>query len=285
MFKKGSQYTRKDVGWIVLPETGRPKGGSWDTGYVTVRDLLLVFMNIGVPGRTDHDFDNDFDEETGLITWFGKPNTHSNQPLFKRLLSRELTPHFFARWNNADPRFTYLGTGSIVRFEDGVRTRSGIDTIKLLISIDDAEYILPRSGEPKEARSSFMFERHLEDFLITNWNHTHLGDNYSIYEENGEVLGRQFRTDTGPIDILALSNDCKEFLVVELKRDRASDEVVGQTLRYMGWVKKNLCSTEQTVKGCIVALSGDNKLENALHALDNVSFVRYEVDFRLIQEF
>ena len=24
LFKKGSQYTRNDVGWIVLPETGRP---------------------------------------------------------------------------------------------------------------------------------------------------------------------------------------------------------------------------------------------------------------------
>ena len=66
------------------------------------------------------------------------------------------------------------------------------------------------------------------------------------------------------MDILALSKDRKEFLVVELKRDRASDEVVGQTLRYMGWVMKNLCTAEQTVKGCIVALSGDAKLENAL---------------------
>ena len=68
-------------------------------------------------------------------------------------------------------------------------------------------------------------------------------------------------------------------------RDRASDEVVGQTLRYMGWVMKNLCTADQTVKGCIVALSGDAKLENALHTLDNIHFVRYEVDFRLIEEF
>ena len=33
-FKKGSQYSRKDVGWILLPDTGRPAGGDWDTGYV-----------------------------------------------------------------------------------------------------------------------------------------------------------------------------------------------------------------------------------------------------------
>ncbi len=285
MFKKGSQYTRKDVGWIVLPKTGRPKGGSWDTGYVSVDNQLIVFMNIGVPGKTNHDFDNDFDEESGLITWFGKPKTHSGQPLFQKLLNKELTAHFFARWDNKDPNFTYLGVGSIVKYDDEAETRSGIKAIKLLLSIDDAEYILPGSKEPKDVKSSFMFERHLEDFLITNWQNTHLGENYYIYEENGEPVGRQYRTNTGPLDILALSKDGKEFLVVELKRDRASDQVVGQILRYMGWVKKNLCSGGQNVKGCIVALSGDTKLEDALHTLDNISFVRYEVDFRLIKEF
>ena len=51
MFKKGSKYTRVDVGWICLPETGRPAGGDWDTGYVRVEDKLIIFMNIGVPGK------------------------------------------------------------------------------------------------------------------------------------------------------------------------------------------------------------------------------------------
>lgn len=285
MFKKGSQYTRKEVGWLVLPETGRPKGGSWDTGYVVVNDQLIVFMNIGVPGKTDHDFDNDFDEESELITWFGKPNTHSEQPLFKKLLNKELTPYFFARWDNKDPKFTYLGTGTIVEYDDDAKTKSGIKAIKLLLSVDDAEYILPGSRKKQDEKSSFMFEKHLEDFLVTNWSRTHLSDSYLIYEEDGEQVGRQYRTETGPLDILAISKDGKEFLVVEIKRDRASDEVVGQTLRYMGWVKKNLCSKEQAVKGCIIASRGDAKLENALHMLDSISFARYEVDFKLIAEY
>lgn len=285
MFKKGSQYTRKDVGWIILPETGRSKGGSWDTGYVVVNDLLIVFMNIGVPGKTNHDFDNEFDEESGLITWFGKPNTHSGQPLFQKLLNKDLTAHFFARWDNKDPKFTYLGNGNVVRYDDEAETQSGIKAIKLLLSVDDAEFILPSTKPETLEKSSFMFERHLEDFLITNWEKTHLGDKYVIYEVDGQQVGRQYHTDTGPLDILACSKDGSEFLVVELKRDRASDQVVGQTLRYMGWVKKNLCGKGQVVKGVIVALSGDAKLENALHVVDDISFVRYEVDFRLISEY
>lgn len=269
----------------MLPETGRPKGGSWDTGYVTVGDELIVFMNIGVPGKTQHDFDNAFDEDTGVITWFGKPNTHSRQPLFQKLLNKELTGHFFARWDNKDPQFTYLGIGSIVEYDDEAETKSGIKAIKLLLSVEDAEHILPTSKDKPDPSSSFMFERHLEDFLVTNWQHTDLGQTHSIYEENGEQVGRQYRTETGPLDILALRKDGKEFLVVELKRDRASDEVVGQTLRYMGWVKKNLCNNDQGVRGCIVALSGDAKLENALHTLESIDFLRYEVSFSLIQEF
>jgi hypothetical protein len=40
-----------------------------------------------------------------------------------------------------------------------------------------------------------------------------------IYEEYGELVGQQYPSDTGPIDILAVSKDKRELLVVELKED------------------------------------------------------------------
>jgi len=286
MFKKGSKYTRKEIGWILLPDTGRPKGGSWDTGYVRVDEKLVVFMNIGVPGRTEHDFDNEYDEETDAVTWFGKPNAHSGQPLFKQLIDGTLTPYFFARWDNKDPEFVYLGIGKVIDFKDGISTHSGIKTIQLRLHIEDAEFILPSENPTSEKQvSSFQLEKHLEDFLVKNWNQTHLSENYKIYEVDGQEVGKQFRTDTGPLDILAISKDGSEYLVIELKRDRASDEVVGQISRYMGWVAKNLCDESQSVRGCIVALQGDQKLEDALYLMSNISFVRYEIDFRLVEGF
>ncbi len=50
----------------------------------------------------------------------------------------------------------------------------------------------------------------------------------------------KYPTDTGPIDILALRKDGKELLVVELKKGRASDAVIGQVQRYMGYVMDEL---------------------------------------------
>ena len=78
---------------------------------------------------------------------------------------------------------------------------------------------------------AFALEKHLEDFLVQNWNGTELSRDFDIYEEDGERVGQQFPTDTGPIDILAISKDRKALLVVELKKGRASDVVVGQLLR------------------------------------------------------
>lgn len=58
-----------------------------------------------------------------------------------------------------------------------------------------------------ENPSEFAMEKHLEEFLVTNWKQSELGVLYDIYEEDGEVAGKQYPSDTGPIDILAISKD------------------------------------------------------------------------------
>lgn len=130
---------------------------------------------------------------------------------------------------------------------------------------------------------AFAMEKHLEAFLVANWNQTELAKTYSIYQEDGEMVGQQYSTDAGPIDILAISKDNKRLLVVELKRGRASDVVVGQILRYMGYIKELIATKDQTVEGVIIALEDDQKLKWALGAVDNISFYRYEVSFKLIK--
>ncbi len=132
-----------------------------------------------------------------------------------------------------------------------------------------------------EDPSVFALEKHLEDFLVANWAQTNLGQKYSIYEIDGEVVGQQFPTDTGPMDILAVSHDGKELLVIELKRGRASDTVVGQVQRYMGFAMSELAEPGQDVRGAIIALKDDLKTQRALIAAPNIDFYRYEVSFTL----
>lgn len=129
----------------------------------------------------------------------------------------------------------------------------------------------------------FALEKHLEDFLVQNWKHTELGKNYNIFEEDGELVGQQYPTDTGNIDILAISKDKKQLLVVELKKGRISDMVIGQIQRYMGYVKEELAENDQVVKGIIIALEDDLRLRRALSVTQNIEFYTYKIDFKLIR--
>ncbi|MFN7971975.1 MAG: hypothetical protein U0166_06440 [Acidobacteriota bacterium] len=83
--------------------------------------------------------------------------------------------------------------------------------------------------------------------------------------------------------MLAISRDKRRLLVVELKRGRASDVVVGQVLRYMGFVKEQMAEPDQAVEGVIIALEDDQRLRWALLAVPSISFYRYQVSFNLVK--
>jgi len=138
------------------------------------------------------------------------------------------------------------------------------------------------SNDPTiEDPSTFALEKHLEDFLVENWKKTELGKKFDIFHEDGELVGQQYETDTGPIDILAISKDKKELLVVELKKGRASDVVVGQVQRYMGYIKDEIAEDNQEVKGVIIAFESDLKIKRALSVTKHIDFYTYKVDFTL----
>lgn len=156
------------------------------------------------------------------------------------------------------------------------------EEIKMLIG--NVEHPIIISNDPEIVdTTSFVLEKHLEDFLVQNWNSTELGQKYDIYEEEGEKVGQQFPSDTGPLDILAISKDKKELLVVELKKGRVSDNVVGQIQRYMGYVKEELAENGQIVKGVIIGLEDDIRIRRALSVTQNIEFYKYVVSFKLVK--
>jgi restriction system protein len=131
-------------------------------------------------------------------------------------------------------------------------------------------------AEELQESISFVMEKYLEDFLVRNWDKTELGKDY-------ELLGNQVQTETGPLDILAQSKDGTVLLVVELKLRRATDDVLGQVQRYMGWVQSQ-AEPHQSVQGLIIGLEKDAKLKWALSVASNVSFMRYEMSFKLFED-
>ncbi len=167
--------------------------------------------------------------------------------------------------------------GSIGTVSDVSHYRDEIE--KLIGSVSAPKLI--STDETVEDPSAFAMEEHLEHFLVKNWAQTELGKEYDIYEEDGEKA-QQYQTDTGPLDILAISKDKKRLLVVELKKGRASDAVVGQTLRYMSFVQEMLAEKDQTVHGIIIALEDDQRIHRALAMVPNIKFYRYQVNFKLI---
>jgi restriction system protein len=159
----------------------------------------------------------------------------------------------------------------VSRFSDEIEILTGGSTKQTIFSSDTTV----------EDPTAFALEKHLEDFLVYNWSQTELAKRYDLLMDEGVLVAQQYQSDTGPIDILALSKDKKEYLVVELKKGRTSDVVVGQTLRYMGFVKNDLATNGETVRGAIIALEDDLRLRNALSMVPSIDFFRYKIDFKL----
>jgi len=130
----------------------------------------------------------------------------------------------------------------------------------------------------------FRLERQLHEFIADNWERISLSKEWLIYsEDDDDDAGVEYPCDAGFIDILARHRNGKDWLVIELKRNQANDDTIGQILRYMGWVKAEKAESDQNVQGLIIARDANQKLIYALNAAKDVALQLYEIEFRLCQ--
>lgn len=128
------------------------------------------------------------------------------------------------------------------------------------------------------ANIEFAKEKLLEDFMVEHWERTPFGLEYELLKsEQGACIGQQYRTDTGPIDLLALSKDKRRFLVIELKKSEAKSDALGQILRYMDYIAQEEANDDQTVEGAIIATQRHLGLERAMNQVPGLSFYQYNV--------
>lgn len=165
-------------------------------------------------------------------------------------------------------------------FQGGVRQISDED-FQLVIGSREVNILEQiRAAKDLEDESEFVLESHLEEFMAGNWSHINFHAPLNLYQIDDQN-GRQFPAGPWSIDFLCTDRTTNDFVVLELKRGKSSDAAVGQVLRYMSWVRENLTSPGQKVRGIIIARDADEALRYAVKAVPDVDILTYRVDFLL----
>lgn len=123
-------------------------------------------------------------------------------------------------------------------------------------------------------------EKQIEDFIESNLHIIEPG--LKIYTDNTGRNGRQYRTDVGIIDLLCQKQN-GDFLVIELKKGRSSDIVVGQISRYIGWVMEEIAE-EKEVLGLILSHTKDKTLKYAVLSHPKIMLKYYKFNIEFIDE-
>ena len=144
---------------------------------------------------------------------------------------------------------------------------------------------LVQAGEGPPARRpgplDALIETKLEDYIVQNWSEINFGSRLRIYAEEGEPVGQQYDTgEVGRIDLLCEDIDSEDCVIIELKRGRPSDEVIGQLARYMGWAQQRIAHGRK-VRGIVLAPDIDAKLRYAALAIPGLELLRYKIRFEI----
>lgn len=127
-----------------------------------------------------------------------------------------------------------------------------------------------------------LLESHLEEFILRRFDTLFPG--WKIYDVanpnngNSKPKGVRYRTGAGAvgeIDILCIDEN-GDFVVIELKRNKAPDRVIAQINRYIAWVEENLAEQSQNVRGIVIAKSFNNHIHYSLSKSDQIDLWVYD---------
>lgn len=125
----GEKYRRRDVYSVIgIPED--TKGGVWDTGYARHENDWFIFCNVGIAGRTGHDYANQWIGDD--LKWYGKTTSHLGQPSIQAMLNRENNTYVFWRESNEQP-FIFAGIGISKAVRDSI-------PVEIIWTFDNDDY-------------------------------------------------------------------------------------------------------------------------------------------------
>jgi RecB family endonuclease NucS len=147
-------------------------------------------------------------------------------------------------------------------------TGESIDTV---ISAKNEKELEVEEKEKELITGGFKLEEELE---------RQISSNPEIIEKGLRIIGRQYKTSAGVIDILA-EDRVGTKVVIELKSGDADIGTISQILRYMTAVKREY--PESYVRGIIIAHDFDDILIESIKSFlkDKIELINYEIKITL----
>jgi Endonuclease NucS len=250
---------------------------SWSVGFPIVTNRLhfpiLCFIHVTarqveyratieciIPFDPTHYDDPALKPETWRRDWKASVSEGRAHPFRNELIMTRIDPYS-------------CETTSLRKYGGGLVTNAPQGFIRVLEPDPDAPGDANHESSPSESESydSLLMrrrrvaERHIEQVILH-----HLEE----IEPGLTLVGRQLTTPVGRLDLL-----CKDaagtYVVLEIKRAQGTDRVVGQILRYMGWV----IETKGPARGIIIVQSSDPRLSSAIQAATNIQIKEFRMVF------
>jgi hypothetical protein len=297
-------------------KTGSIKGGSkfkfgYEADFQQIKSLFIKIVNLDIDNvyKVDGTPSKDLQEVVNLSKVINGFKT--GKTVIPKFLSLYFHQTFLPIFNSQDKFLSIL-------LIDGLETeKTGLDqyleyNFKLLKVKEKIEHEIDRKlenneycsllyhtflNEPSEKETtqettneSNVVEPQFEALEVQHYqtllhkNFKRLFPNLRYFDEDSQkVKNGQYDTQTvGIMDFLTVDYD-GNFVVIEIKR-KATDDTIGQILRYMGWTQEELCKDGQKVTGLIVAEKKDVKLEFALKVMPSVKFIKLSLSISLNEE-
>jgi hypothetical protein len=245
----------------------------WEVGFRIAKNSfsfpMLGFMHISggqveyrvavrdiVPYSPDHYENRSLAERVKPKSWIRewKENLdgYRSYPWKNVLVMNEIVP------------FSY-DTCSLYKYDGTLVQKAPQGYVRVLPPDHDAAERPPRLALGRPVTGPTLAERNLEDLIVHQ---------LDAIEPGLRLEKRQLSTPAGRLDLLC--KDAKgNYVVVELKRTQGTDQVVGQVLRYMGWLSE--AHGIEKVRGIVIVAKKDQALSYALMAVPNVQAKEFKL--------
>jgi len=184
-----------------------------------------------------------------------------------RKIKKDLDKKVFIEFENVKDWMSYYGDlNKLISYEDAIEyysIKSDLDKLSEILKTTPLKIKRDLGIEDEDYIKEIVDEELIESYLEKNiWK---ISPELRLVEN-----GRGYSTPAGEIDLLAIDKQGR-YVVIELKKGRTSDKVIGQISRYIGWVKHNF--QQEYVKGIIIAKDYDKKFIWAFNAYEGFSSI------------